>query len=117
MATRSSKPRTCPLATFAACSEVQDFSADEIEFVDSHEGILREDGFLPDEQTAIRVAEIILVRIYGREILDRRPFVAHLVNGETWYIKGSVPGGADGGVPYLVMRKKDGMILKVMHPA
>lgn len=70
--------------------------------------------FVPNEETAIKVAEAIWYPIYGESIYQKKPFKAELKN-EVWIIKGSLPSGMKGGVPYIEIQKKDCKILKVTH--
>ena len=72
-------------------------------------------GFVPDEETAIKVAEAILIPIYGERVLMKRPFIAEL-KGDIWYIKGTLPEEYTvGGVPYVEIQKSDCKILEVYH--
>ena len=69
---------------------------------------------VPNEETAIKIAEVILFSIYGQNIYSSRPYCIELKNG-VWIIEGSLPKDSKGGVPYIEIQKKDGKILKVMH--
>jgi hypothetical protein len=72
-------------------------------------------GFVPDKQTAIRVAEAILLPIYGeKRIANERPFSATL-NDNTWRVEGYIAEGSDGGVAEVEISKSDGRILHVSH--
>ena len=75
-------------------------------------------GYVPDKVTAIKVAEAILVPIYGNEVLKERPFKATL-SGDRWIIEGSAnhPKGEvfAGGVALIEIKKSSGEILKVIH--
>ena len=54
-------------------------------------------GFVPDEKTAIRIAEAVWSPIYGEEEIRReKPFVASLKSG-VWTVQGSLPKGWVGG--------------------
>ncbi|RYH15831.1 MAG: hypothetical protein EON54_28515 [Alcaligenaceae bacterium] len=65
------------------------------------------EGFLPDEATAIAVAEIILIKIYGvNAIKEQRPFSANL-NGEIWDIKGSLSPQEVGGTAHIRIKKME----------
>lgn len=69
------------------------------------------DGFVPDSETALKIAEVVLVRIFGQAQMDvERPFTVTLENG-IWIIKGTLPPNALGGFAELHIRKKDGTIL------
>jgi NTF2 fold immunity protein len=72
-------------------------------------------GFIPDEATAIRVAEAILDPIYGeKQILTERPFHASLNDG-IWTVSGSLPQGWDGGVATIRIDKKTGTVISYIH--
>ncbi|MBI3996184.1 MAG: YbbC/YhhH family protein [Candidatus Omnitrophica bacterium] len=71
-------------------------------------------GFVPDEDTAIKIAEAIWAPIYGESLNDERPFHANLV-GDIWHVEGSLPEGMSGGVAEAEIAKADGRILRVSH--
>ena len=72
-------------------------------------------GFVPDEATAIRVAEAILIPIYGQEQIDNeKPLRATLEKG-VWTVGGSLKEGYAGGVAVVKLRQKDACVLYVMH--
>jgi hypothetical protein len=72
-------------------------------------------GFIPDQATATRVAEAILIPIYGLERVEsERPFSAHLT-GNIWKVEGHLADGVDGGVASVWIDKRDGRILRVSH--
>jgi hypothetical protein len=74
-----------------------------------------ENGFVPDAETATKVAEIILARIYGAdEIALERPWVTTLTDG-TWTVKGTLPKGLLGGSAEIDISKKDGAVLYLSH--
>lgn len=73
------------------------------------------DGFVPDERTAITIAEAVLTPIYGREKVEsERPYHVKL-DGGVWLVGGSLPQGRVGGVAIIKISKKDGRILFVSH--
>jgi len=75
----------------------------------------REEGYVPDSATAIKIAEAVWIPIYGKETLrDEKPFKARLVNG-VWIVDGTLPKGARGGTAYAEISKESGCILKVTH--
>ncbi len=77
-------------------------------------------GFVPDEATAIRIAEAVLIPIYGeRQTLDERPYIATLKSG-VWIVTGSLPKLRPGwefigGTAEIRIAKGDGRILQVSH--
>ena len=74
-----------------------------------------ENGFIPDEITALKVAEAILFPIYGADkINSEKPFKAEFENG-VWYISGTLPKHMKGGTAMVEISKKTGEILRVSH--
>ena len=72
-------------------------------------------GYVPDKETAIRIALAVWEPIYGNEkISDEKPYVATL-SGEVWTVHGSLPKECAGGVAEIDIRKDDGCILRVSH--
>jgi hypothetical protein len=71
-------------------------------------------NLVPDEATAIKIAEAIWLPIYGEKIYDKKPFVAKLVDGKIWEVSGTL-NTQKGGVPYIEIQKEDCKILKVIH--
>ena len=70
--------------------------------------------FVPNEETAIKIAEAIWFPIYGESIYKKRPFKAVLIK-EVWIVQGTLQSEMKGGVPYIEIQKKDCKILKVTH--
>lgn len=72
------------------------------------------DGFVPDEATAIRVAEAIWIPIYGAAaITAEQPIKATLKDGD-WFVEGTCHS-EKGGVAVAEISKKDGRVLRVSH--
>jgi hypothetical protein len=78
------------------------------------ENLIKND-LVPDEITAIKIAEAIWLPIYGDRIYDKKPFVAKLTSSNIWIVEGSLDPSSLGGVPYIEIQKKDCKILKVTH--
>lgn len=72
------------------------------------------DGYVPDRKTAVQIAQVIFVRVYGEKVLKKRPFIAVLKNG-VWIVDGSLENGMDGGVPHIEIQKSDGKIIYLVH--
>jgi hypothetical protein len=71
-------------------------------------------GFIPNEKTAIAVADAVLAEIYGEnQIKGEQPFTAKL-DGGIWIVTGSLHT-PNGGVAEIRISKKDGCILHVTH--
>lgn len=73
------------------------------------------DGYVPDEKTATKVAEAILLPIYGESVLQQRPYIAELQGDTVWVIEGTLAPGYDGGTAHIEIRKKDCTVLKLTH--
>lgn len=72
-------------------------------------------GFIPDAATAVRVAEAILIPIYGEQnIIAERPFKATL-KGSIWTVVGTLPSHLTGGTAIVKLSKADGRVLFVVH--
>ena len=72
-------------------------------------------GYVPDEKTAVRVAEAVLSPIYGEEkIIGERPFHGVLKDG-VWTVSGTLPEGWEGGTAMVRIDKKTGAILSHIH--
>jgi hypothetical protein len=72
-------------------------------------------GFVPDSLTAERIAEAVLVPVYGVEQIQReKPLTATLAKG-VWTVSGTLPQGRVGGIAEVRIAKKDARILYMMH--
>lgn len=70
---------------------------------------------VPDEASAIQIAEKVLLPIYGRkQIESERPFTARL-NGNVWMVNGNLPKGRVGGVAEVKIDKRNGRVLRIIH--
>ncbi|MCL1937341.1 MAG: YbbC/YhhH family protein [Candidatus Azobacteroides sp.] len=77
-------------------------------------GYFPDAGFIPNEEIAFKIAEIVLTQIYGKEnINEGKPFSINLEN-DIWIIEGTLYR-RKGGVAYMEIQKKDGKILKIIH--
>lgn len=72
------------------------------------------DGFVPNEATAIKIAEAVWLPIYGESIYEERPFGARLEDG-IWIVTGSLPEGWLGGVAECEISKDTSEILRISH--
>ncbi|MBP1150333.1 MULTISPECIES: YbbC/YhhH family protein [Methylocaldum] len=74
-----------------------------------------DEGFIPDEMTAVVVAEAILKPIYGVENIDRQKPLKAVLNNTVWVIKGTLPEGLMGGVAMIEISKRDAKVIRVSH--
>jgi hypothetical protein len=73
------------------------------------------DGYIVDSESAIKLAEIVWLNVYGSKIKYNKPFKAILKDGKIWVVEGTLSDNTLGGVPYIEIQKSDGKILKVTH--
>jgi len=80
---------------------------------------------VPDEATALKIAEKALTRIYGRKVIEsERPFAATLTNG-IWHVVGTVNCGdqhgaaisapCPGGAAMADIKQSTGRIMRTGH--
>ena len=74
-------------------------------------------GLVPDEATAVKIAEIIGASVFGKNLKDYKPFHAELKNDSIWCVYGlpkkQLFSVRFGGGPVWEIKKKDGKISKV----
>lgn len=73
------------------------------------------DSPVPDSASAVRTAEVVWLTIYGKSVNRKRPFRAVLLHDSIWVVKGSLPAGWKGGVPYIEISRRSGRIREVTH--
>lgn len=78
-------------------------------------GSIPKKGFVPDKETAEKIALAVWLPIYGRNIYNEAPYRVKLLENEIWLVKGTLPKGTLGGVAIIKIQKKDGKILMVAH--
>lgn len=77
-------------------------------------------GFVPDSATAVKIAEAVLIPVYGaQQVSSERPFNAVLKDG-VWAVTGTLrcPGAritCKGGTARVRISKLDGRILYLNH--
>jgi hypothetical protein len=72
-------------------------------------------GVVPDENTAVKIAEAVFPPVFGQEIVDKfRPYQAQLKDG-VWTVYGTLKPGSRGGTPMIRIRKQDAKVLGVWH--
>ena len=82
----------------------------------SNKGNVPSEGFVPNRETAIKIAEVIWASIYGETIYDKKPFVAEYNEKEgCWEVRGTLSQNMRGGIPEIKINKSDGKILYVNH--
>lgn len=72
-------------------------------------------GYVPDAETAIKIAVAAWEPIYGKKkIAGEKPYKAELKDG-VWVVKGSLPKGWVGGTAEAWISQETGCIIKVIH--
>lgn len=73
-------------------------------------------GFVPDAVTACRIAEAVLLPVYGREVVQLQMPLSARLQDAVWTVEGRLPHGASvGGVALVKIAKKDGAFLHMSH--
>ena len=78
------------------------------------------DGFVPNSETAVKIAEAVLIPVYGeKHILKERPFIATR-KGDVWMVGGTIhcdPPDAQcyGGAAVVKISKSTGEVLEMVH--
>lgn len=84
------------------------------------QGYKPKEGYVPDSVTAVRIAEAVLIPVYGgKQIETEEPFTAKLKGG-VWTVQGTLhcPDGSPickGGVAEVKLSKDDARILAMTH--
>jgi hypothetical protein len=77
----------------------------------------RPGGLVPNQRTAIAIAEAVLFPIYGEKVIhDQRPYVVKHIDGK-WIIDGTLPRGLVGGTFHIVIRQRDARVIEISHGA
>ena len=102
------------ILSFTNMNSCQSKDKHQIQKVDDKDN--EELSYVPNEETAKKIAEAVWLPIYGEDIYQQKPFVVTLAN-DVWMVKGSYPaeGMRKGGVAYIEIQKKDCRILIVTH--
>jgi len=77
--------------------------------------VVKPQGYVPDQATAIRIAIAVLIPIYGEKIEEgEKPWKAGL-KGDVWTVVGTFNGKGEGGESIVQLSKSKGTILFVTH--
>ena len=72
-------------------------------------------GYVPDQDTAIKIAVAVWEPIYGKASIARQsPYTATLKDG-VWVVTGTLPERMLGGVALAEISKEQGAVLRVSH--
>lgn len=82
------------------------------------------EGYVPDSSTAVKIAEAVLVPVYGKKQIDsEQPFKAQLKD-DVWTVsgtlrcpdgKGGITAQCDGGVAVVQISKVDAHVISMAH--
>lgn len=71
---------------------------------------------MPNEETAIAIARAIFVAWLGKEQVDQEePLTASVTSEGHWGVAGTLPGHLLGGVAEVIIARKDGRVLCLIH--
>jgi hypothetical protein len=83
---------------------------------DSAHNIKPKNGVLPDEVTAVAVAEPILSAIYGKDAIKKQKPLRAVLTNQVWVVTGTEPKGVVfGGVATIELSKLDGCVIRITH--
>ncbi len=75
------------------------------------------EGFVPNAETAVKIAEAVLIPVYGeKQIQSERPFKA-VLKGDSWTVQGTLQCAphCNGGTALVEISKTTGQILQMFH--
>lgn len=75
------------------------------------------DGFVPDAETAEKMAEILLIRMYGEYQIELEMPLRATLNDNVWIVRGSGARIKLGGVAEMHIKKSDARIVYFKHEA
>src|SRR5437763_15217579 len=106
------------LSSFAG-SQTKPSDDDAIEYarrlVVGTKPVVRVQGYVPDQATAVRIAIAVLIPIYGEKIeTAEKPWKAGL-KGDVWTVVGTFNGKGEGGEAIVQLSRSKGTILFVTH--
>lgn len=71
------------------------------------------EGLVPDKETAIKIAEVVLFRLYGEDAIKvQRPYVVR-EDDYIWWISGTLPKDNFGSVFNIGIARHTGAILRL----
>ena len=71
-----------------------------------------------DEASAVKIAEVIFVKIYGERILKEKPWIIKLeADDSIFHIEGTFnkPEGSYGGVGEIKIKRSNAEVVSMMH--
>jgi NTF2 fold immunity protein len=84
-------------------------------WVSDYQVPLPKEGLVPDKETAIKIAEVILFRLYGEEdIIAERPYKVKQED-DIWWISGTLKENGFGSAFNIAISKQTGAVLHLEH--
>jgi hypothetical protein len=72
--------------------------------------------YVPDEATAIRIAEAVLIPVHGQQQVEaQRPYVVSTPEQDYWLVSGSSQKKQFGGTFAVWIKKKSGCITNISY--
>ena len=71
-----------------------------------------------DEASAVKIAEVIFVKVYGERVLAERPWKVKLEKDDSiFFIEGTfnAPKGARGGVGEIRIKRSNAEVVSILH--
>ncbi len=71
-----------------------------------------------DETSAVKIAEVIFVKVYGAKVLSQKPWKAKLEKDDTiFHIEGTfnLPKDTYGGVAEIWIKRSNAEVVSIMH--
>lgn len=71
-----------------------------------------------DETSAVKIAEVIFVKVYGEKVLKEKPWKVKLEQDDTiFHIEGTFnrPKGTKGGVGEIRIKRSNAEVVSIMH--
>ncbi len=69
-----------------------------------------------DQESAVQIAEIILVKVYGKIVLSQRPWNVTKA-GKVFTISGTMPKNSYGGVASIEINRTNAQVMSIIHLA
>lgn len=94
----------------------EEYAKDELKIAlsDSTNQIVINDNLISDKETAIKISEAILFKIYGEEnITEQRPYEIHFINN-FWILNGTLKY-EKGGTFLIIIDAKNGKVVRLTH--
>jgi hypothetical protein len=116
----NNKMRKCFFLSFAICLLlIKCDNADAVLTISDEYGFISSNGYIPDKETAIKIAKAIWQPIYGKRELFLLSYDVKLENESVWVIEGysnlQIFFNKFGGGPIIKIDKFSGRVLYVGH--